>query len=135
MVRNPEATRPWQFVLDPLEGYLRLAEAALESRDLPEAWNFGPAKDESRSVRWLADALTARWGDGAQWLAAPDATAVEAPALQLDSTRARSILGWTPRVELDEAIAWTVDGYKALLRGEPASEVMHQQIRRFAERA
>jgi CDP-glucose 4,6-dehydratase len=134
-VRNPEATRPWQFVLDPLAGYLRLAEAAFESHDLPAAWNFGPARNESRPVRWLADAVATRWGGGAEWSVAPDATKVEAPALQLDSTRARSMLGWTPRVDLDEAVAWTIDGYKALLRGEPASGVMSEQIRRFAERA
>jgi CDP-glucose 4,6-dehydratase len=134
-VRNPDATRPWQFVLDPLFGYLRLAEAAFDSRDLPGAWNFGPARNESRSVRWLADALTARWGGDAKWSVAPDRRRAEAPVLQLDSTRARSLLGWTPRVELDEAVAWTIDGYKALLRGEPASGVMSAQIRRFAERA
>jgi CDP-glucose 4,6-dehydratase len=135
VVRNPDATRPWQFVLDPLAGYLRLSEAAFESDDLPHAWNFGPAQNESRPVRWLADAMTTRWGDDAHWFVAPDATKAEAPALQLDSTRARSLLGWTPRVDLDEAIAWTVDGYKALLRGEAASDVMGEQIRRYAERA
>jgi CDP-glucose 4,6-dehydratase len=79
--------------------------------------------------------MTTRWGDDAHWFVAPDATKAEAPALQLDSTRARSLLGWTPRVDLDEAIAWTVDGYKALLRGEAASDVMGEQIRRYAERA
>lgn len=134
-VRNPDATRPWQFVLDPLSGYLRLAEAAFETRDLPAAWNFGPAQNESRTVRWLADAIATRWGGAAKWSVVPDATRVEAPALQLDSTRARSLLGWTPRVDLDEAVNWTIDGYKALLRGEPASGVMSEQIRRFAERA
>jgi CDP-glucose 4,6-dehydratase len=134
-VRNPDATRPWQFVLDSLSGYLRVAEAAFERPDLPQAWNFGPATDESRSVRWLADAVTTRWGGDARWSVAPDRRRAEAPALQLDSTRARSLLGWTPRVDLDEAVAWTIDGYKALLRGEPASGVMREQIRRFAERA
>ena len=135
MVRNPDATRPWQFVLDPLAGYLRLAEAAFEVRDLPEAWNFGPAGNESRSVRWLADAFTTRWGGDAKWSVAADASRHEAPALQLDSTRAHAVLGWTPRVDLDEAIDWTIDGYKALLQGQPVTGVMSEQIRRFAERA
>lgn len=135
IVRNPDATRPWQFVLDLLSGYLRLVEAAFESSRADGPWNFGPVDDDSPPVRWIADALATRWGGSAQWRVDADVTGTEAPALRLDSSRARSILGWTPRVSLDEAVAWTIDGYKALLGGEAVSSVIAGQIRRFEERA
>lgn len=126
-IRYPEATRPWQFVLDALHGYLRAAECAWE-RELPHAFNFGPDETQSRSVRWLADTMAARWGDGASWYAAgQEEQPHEAPTLALDSTRARTILGWKPLLDAESAVAWTTDWYKS------ARDRTAEQLERFME--
>ena len=99
-IRNPGAIRPWQHVLDPLRGYLVLAQRLFESRDHGErdryaqAWNFGPAGAQTHPVAWLADEAASRWGSGARWEADPGAHPHEAPDLQLDSTRANRELDW-----------------------------------------
>lgn len=133
VIRNPEATRPWQFVLDALHGYRRLIESLFERDDLPAAWNFGA--DEARPVRWLADALADRWGDSAEWRAESGEHPHEAPALALDSTQARELLGWTPLVAGETAIHWTADWYKRWLARESARALTNAQIDQFAERA
>ena len=127
-IRYPDATRPWQFVLDALHGYLRAAECAFERDDLPHAFNFGPDVGEARTVRWLADAMAARWGGGAAWFAPDEEHPPEAPALALDSTRARTVLQWTPRLDAEETVAWTAEWYQSdrALTGE--------QLERFMER-
>jgi CDP-glucose 4,6-dehydratase len=108
-IRYPDATRPWQFVLDALHGYLLAAERALAGGDLPEAFNFGPGEQEARTVRWLADAMAVRWGDGASWSELDEAHPPEAPTLALDSARARHCLGWTPLLDAESAVTWTAD--------------------------
>ena len=109
IIRNPAAIRPWQHVLEPLHGYLLLAEALFESDAFADAWNFGPHDHDVRPVRWIADALVARWGGGAQWQQDEGVHPHEAVTLKLDSTRARSILRWTPRLSLDAALDWIVE--------------------------
>ncbi len=132
-IRNPEATRPWQFVLDALHGYRTLVEALWDRDDLPHAWNFGA--DDARPVRWLADAMAARWGDRAAWHAEDGVHPHEAPTLALDSTRAKTSLGWSPRMDAETSVAWTVDFYKRRDAGEDVRNLLTEQIERFAERA
>jgi CDP-glucose 4,6-dehydratase len=126
-IRYPEATRPWQFVLDALHGYLLLAERAFRGDDLPDAFNFGPDARDARTVRWLADTIAARWGDGAAWHQPQETHPHEEPTLALDSSRARKVLGWKPMLDAETAVAWTTDWYKS------ARVLTAEQIERFME--
>ena len=115
VVRNPSAVRPWQHVLEPLEGYCRLAEALLAGDGLPDdlAFNFGPAAEDARPVAWIADEMVRRWGSGAAWKQDPGSQPYEARLLEVDSSRARSTLGWTPKWRLDAGLERTVAWYRA----------------------
>lgn len=126
-IRFPEATRPWQFVLDALHGYLLVAERAFRGDDLPDAFNFGPDARDARTVRWLANTIAARWGGGAYWDVPDETHPHEDPTLALDSTRARKFLGWKPMLDAETAVAWTTDWYKG------ARDLTHEQIERFME--
>jgi CDP-glucose 4,6-dehydratase len=107
ILRNPDAVRPWQHVLNPLHGYLTLATKLLETDGFDEAWNFGPALDDAQTVRWIVE----RWPDGPEMRieADPDATK-ESALLRLDSTKAHERLDWSPRWDLaqglDASAAW-----------------------------
>jgi CDP-glucose 4,6-dehydratase len=135
-IRNPDAVRPWQHVLDPVHGYLMLAEALLSDGALPDAWNFGPDPVDVRPVRWVADELAARWGASASWAGDPDIHPHEALTLRLDSSRARAELGWSPRLAVRTALDWTVEWHKAWL-GAPRQvrELTLRQILRYQEMA
>jgi CDP-glucose 4,6-dehydratase len=112
-IRSPDATRPWQHVLDCLAGYLLLGERLL-ARDAAcaAAWNFGPAEADNRSVRALLGMIKSRWPE-VDWRADRSAHPREAGLLFLDSARARSQLGWTPVWPLEQAIDHTIDWYRA----------------------
>jgi CDP-glucose 4,6-dehydratase len=113
-IRNPQATRPWQHVIDPLLGYLALAKQLLiKGRDFSEAWNFGPSPNDEVAVAQIADGLTQRWGDGAHWSRDESSQPHEAPALRLDSSKALSRLGWRPAIGLPAGLDLTVEWYKA----------------------
>jgi CDP-glucose 4,6-dehydratase len=126
-IRYPEATRPWQFVLDALHGYLLAAECAFLGDELPDAFNFGPDARDARTVRWLADTMAARWGDGASWHDPDETHPHEETMLALDSARARKFLGWKPMLDAETAVAWTTDWYKS------ARVLTREQIERFME--
>lgn len=128
IIRNPSAIRPWQHVLEPLHGYLMLAEAMAAGEELPAAWNFGPSDSDVRPVRWIADALAARWGGGARWQQDDGTHPHEAMTLKLDSSLARAMLRWTPRLSLDTALDWIVEWHK---QPDRAREVMADQIERY----
>ena len=114
-IRRPQAIRPWQHVLEPLHGYIRLAEELLSPNPAPfaTAYNFGPSDDDARPVAWIAERMTAFWGDGAQWVLDPDPGVHEAGYLKLDASRARADLGWTPRLHLETALDWLVQWARA----------------------
>jgi CDP-glucose 4,6-dehydratase len=119
-LRAPDSVRPWQHVLCPLDGYLRVAEALLAGEpDAQSAWNFGPDAGDARPVGWLVERLAERWPGGLDVRAAddPDAAAGEAPALRLDAARARERLGWTPRWDLEAALDAIVAWYAAYRDG------------------
>jgi CDP-glucose 4,6-dehydratase len=130
-VRNPEAVRPWQHVLNPLSGYLRLAQALHGSAEHQGGWNFGPALDDARPVRWLADRLTKRWPGELRWELDPGPHPHEAHFLALDSTKAREQLGWAPTWDLEEALAGIVAWYGALRDGEDMRAVTLAQVEAF----
>lgn len=130
VIRNPASIRPWQHVLEPLHGYLLLAEKLVDGDGFSEAWNFGPYEHDVRPVRWIADALAARWGNGAQWQQDGSAHPHEATTLKLDSTRARTLLHWTPRLSLDESLDWIVEWHRAA----DSRAITLQQIERYEVR-
>lgn len=113
-IRNPQATRPWQHVLEPLSGYLKLAEM-LYIHGLPfaEAYNFGPAEEDAKSVQWIVEQLTQQWGDGAGWHLDGGMHPHEARYLKLDCSKARATLEWQPRWHLSEALQAIVVWHKA----------------------
>jgi CDP-glucose 4,6-dehydratase len=130
LVRHPRATRPWQFVLDALHGYVLAAECAFEGEALPAAFNFGPDAYEAHSVSWLAAAMAARWGEGASCADGEQASdPYEAETLALDSSLARKVLGWKPLLDLPTTIAWTTDWYRS------EHDLTSSQIEDFMERA
>jgi CDP-glucose 4,6-dehydratase len=130
-IRSPEAIRPWQHVLDALDGYLILAERLYgDPARYAESWNFGPSPDDTTEVRVIADRIVARWGNGARWVSANDGGPPEAHVLTLDASKARTKLGWRPRMSLDTALDWIVDWHRAREQGQD----MHQfTLRQIAE--
>jgi CDP-glucose 4,6-dehydratase len=130
LIRFPSAVRPWQHVLEPLGGYLRLAKALWTG--VPAAadgWNFGPDEADAKSVGWIADRLAALWGDGAAWETTGEPQPHEAGFLRLDCTKARQHLGWRPAWALDEALRRTVAWRRALDEGADMADFTLHQIR------
>jgi len=131
-IRNPDAVRPWQFVLEPLGGYLLLAERLWQSgADYVGAWNFGPAATDAKSVRWAVERLIQLWGEEASWVQDPGCHPHEARYLQLDCSKARTRLGWRPRTDVDQALRWVVDWYKAFRAGRDPRAVTLEQVAEF----
>jgi CDP-glucose 4,6-dehydratase len=118
-IRRPQAIRPWQHVLEPLHGYIRLAEQLLtHNPKFAMAYNFGPSEDDAQPVGWIADRMTTLWGGGARWIDDSAAnTPHEAHYLKLDASRARADLGWTPHLRLETALDWLVDWYRVWQAG------------------
>lgn len=129
LIRQPDAVRPWLHVLDSLGGYVLLAERLLNREPMSaQAFNFGPAAENLRSVREVADMVTALWGDGARHSQVATSALEETRILAIDSTKARAILGWRPRLDLRVALAMAVDWHKAYERGEEMGRVTHDQL-------
>jgi CDP-glucose 4,6-dehydratase len=136
VVRNPQAVRPWQHVLEPLAGYLMLARRIFEDRTYAEAYNFGPDDSAALPAAKLAEALLARLGGGKLELGAGAVGLHEAHLLKLDSSKARTRLGWSPRLDIDAALELTADWYRAYLRDpRSASDTLDRQIERYASGA
>ena len=139
LVRNPNSIRPWQFVLDPLLGYLMLA---IKMRELPNeyasAWNFGPSSNGNIRVCELVNLIIKAWGSGSWVSSSKDITTKtvhESTYLKLDCTKAHNLLGWTPIYTLDEGIDATVEWYRAYDKGRKMIEVSKKQIGEFTEKA
>ena len=134
-IRNPDAVRPWQFVLEPLAGYLTLAERSWsEPQRFARAWNFGPELGDCQPVRWLVDRIARAWGATEGWTPARGRHPHEAQLLLLDAGLARRELSWRPRLDLDEAVDWTIDWYRTYGAGGDVRAVTLQQIDRYASR-
>ncbi|MGB2953026.1 MAG: CDP-glucose 4,6-dehydratase [Gaiellaceae bacterium] len=130
-IRNPSAVRPWQHVLNPLNGYLQLAQRLWDEPSYADAWNFGPGDDSARSVEWVVERLTELWGDGLRTQADPGSGGREALSLRVDSSKARASLGWSPVWDLDDGLRATVDWYKAYEAKRGLREVVDDQIASF----
>ena len=134
-VRNPNAIRPWQHVLDCLSGYIALVERVSVERDLPSAWNFGPDSGQARSVSWVVDAITRVLDRPLEFQTGQDGGMPEAEYLALDSTQAREVLGWAPVWPIEESVRLTAEWYQRAWNGEDARAVTLSQLKLFAQPA
>lgn len=132
-LRNPSATRPWQFVLDPLAGYLSYIETLAGSRgtDVPTAMNFGPEASDILTVAEASKIFLSSLGNPCEWRLTEGAQPHEAALLTLDATLAERTLGWTSKLNAREALRWTAEWYEAWSRGENMRRLTSEQIERY----
>ncbi|MGG0708062.1 CDP-glucose 4,6-dehydratase [Bacillus paramobilis] len=130
-IRNKHAIRPWQHVLDPLHGYILLAEKLWKDAEYATAWNFGPMNEPNRTVHDVIQSIMKLWNQPLTILSPHTNTPYESPILTLDSTKAINKLGWTPKLSTDHSITWTVDWYKKYASGENMESFTRQQIDAF----
>jgi CDP-glucose 4,6-dehydratase len=130
-VRNPEAIRPWQHVLNPLSGYLRLAEELWRSREAAQAWNFGPREGDAHTVRWIVERLETLWEGAFEWELDGSENPPEAGHLALDSGEAERRLGWRAEWDLADALERIVEWHEAERRGEDMRRTSLEQIAAF----
>jgi CDP-glucose 4,6-dehydratase len=131
-IRDPSAIRPWQFVLEPLRGYLMLAERlAGDASHFACGWNFGPADSDAKPVSWVADELVHLWGDGASWICDARMHPKEAHFLKLDASKAKTCLDWHPVLPLHQALGWIVEWYRAYQAGADLGLLTRIQIERY----
>ena len=134
-IRAPASVRPWQHVLDCLQGYLMLIDHLLATHVKGDAWNFGPKPGEFKTVEEATSAAAEYWGPEASWGAVADSGPHEEVMLTLDSNKARTELGWRDHLSFDEAVEWTIRWAKDVHEGKDPRDVTMQQIMDFAERA
>jgi CDP-glucose 4,6-dehydratase len=132
IVRNPQATRPWQHVLEPLSGYLILAQYLWqEGHIFAEGWNFGPKDEDAKPVEWILNKMIATWGEGACWQLDTDAHPHEANFLKLDISKAHSRLRWSPTWSLEYTLAKIIAWHRAWLAGEDMNAYSLSEIESY----
>jgi CDP-glucose 4,6-dehydratase len=132
VIRNPHSTRPWQHVLEPLSGYLTLAEQLWEhGQAYAEGWNFGPTDDDARPVQWIVERLVQAWGEGARWQLDGADHPHEAGYLKLDISKAKHRLGWRPSWHLDTALDKIVQWHQAWLAKQDVQALCLAQIQQY----
>lgn len=128
-IRNPHAIRPWQHVLEPIRGYIRLAERLLVRDSCStSAWNFGPSEEDARPVEWIVRELAKRWSPDASWAVDNGVHPHEATYLKLDCARAHNLLGWHPMLALTDALQFIVEWFKQWQAGSDMQQVTLDQI-------
>jgi CDP-glucose 4,6-dehydratase len=132
LLRFPRAVRPWQHVLDCLNGYLTLVDALLAGCGEGQ-WNFGPGRDSFIEVGQVATLAAELWGDGAHWELDHRKHPHEANLLALDTSKAQRELGWRNRLDFHDALRWTVDWERRVRAGSDPLRVTHEQIAAFAK--
>ena len=132
LIRNPHAIRPWQHVLEPLSGYLLLAERLyVNAKADAEGWNFGPRDEDARTVQWIVEHLCEDWGDGASWTLQQGDHPHEASYLKLDISKVRQRLHWTPRWSLEMSLKKITDWHRAWLNGQDMRVFCLKQISEY----
>jgi CDP-glucose 4,6-dehydratase len=138
-IRSPHAVRPWLHVLDPLNGYLSLAEQLwTNGPQFAQAWNLGAPSEEARSVQWIVENLMHLWasstdGEEPRWELDLARHPHESRYLKLDCSKARALLGWQPKLDLQSALEWIVEWYRALERSDDMRALTQDQIARFEQ--
>jgi CDP-glucose 4,6-dehydratase len=128
-IRSPYAIRPWQYVLEPLTGYLKLCEKLCNGGPpFAEGWNFGSDDRDARSVEWIAKTICNLWGQGASFSVDTNNQLHEANYLKLDCSKAKSELGWMPKWDIETALKSIVDWNKSRISGENVREICYKQI-------
>jgi CDP-glucose 4,6-dehydratase len=128
-IRNPNSIRPWQHVLEPLSGYLLLAEKlCAEPASFSQAWNFGPKDDDAKPVGWIVERMASKWGKEANWSFDEGDHPHEAHYLKLDISKVRQNLGWSPRWSLDQALDRTVEWHMAWMQGKDVRSQCFKQL-------
>jgi CDP-glucose 4,6-dehydratase len=133
-IRNPHAIRPWQHVLEPLRGYLAVAESLCEGAANGQAWNFGPEQSDARPVEWIVRELAKIWGEGARWELEQAAQPHEAQMLKLDCSKAAARLGWRPELHIREALAMTAAWYREKMQSGEMRAFTCSQICNYEQR-
>jgi CDP-glucose 4,6-dehydratase len=128
-IRNPNAIRPWQHVLEPLSGYLVLAQKLYEEGTAyAEGWNFGPNDEDAKPVQWIVEKLTKAWGGGASWVLDGSNHPHEAHYLKLDCSKAKTRLSWHPRWHLEDALGAIIEWHRSYRDGKDMHELTLEQI-------
>lgn len=131
-IRSPYAIRPWEHVLEPLTGYLTLAQALYEKGAIfAQAWNFGPDDSDARNVEWITKTICELWGNNASYSVDTNPQPHEANYLKLDCSKAKAELGWYPRWNIHKTLQSIVEWNKAYLAGQDIKVVTEEQIREF----
>ena len=133
VIRNPKATRPWQHVLEPLSGYLILAEKLYKNqKEYAEGWNFGPNEQDVKPVEWILDKMRDKW-PGANWKLDKNSNPYEANFLQLDISKAKSKLGWEPVWKLSHTLGKIVEWHKAWINKEDMRLICLKEIQEYTK--
>lgn len=134
VIRRPDSVRPWQHVLEPLRGYLLLAERLWHNREYAEAWNFGPRQADAVTVREVAQRLVSTWGKGELHVQPDPSAPHEAQYLRLNTSKACNRLAWRPLLDLKQSLKWTAEWYRSYY-DEPRSAATRtaEQIQRYSE--
>ena len=130
VLRYPDAIRPWQHVLDCLNGYLCLVDSSLKKGTAGE-WNFGPSIQLDKTVAVVAEAVSTQLNSNNSWVQDSGNFPRETGLLLLDSSKARANLNWRDKLNFSETIKWTVEGYQSVIQGEPTRNVLENQIQTF----
>jgi CDP-glucose 4,6-dehydratase len=132
MIRHPNAIRPWQHVLEPLHGYLMLAERLWEKGPaFAEGWNFGPNEPDAKPVSYIVDKMAQLWGKEACWKNDASVHPHEANSLKLDCSKAKNRLKWQPKLPLKTALEWVIEWYQSYSQNEDMRNVTENQINRY----
>lgn len=131
-IRNPNSIRPWQYVLDPIAGYIGLAEKLyIEGNQYAEAWNFGPLDDDVQTVKWIVDKMSSNWHGNAKWVVDNDVHPHEANYLKLDCSKSRANLSWVPKWNLETALVKIIEWHKAEQQGADLEKISLSQIETY----
>jgi CDP-glucose 4,6-dehydratase len=132
LIRRPNAIRPWQHVLDPLHGYLILAQRLLEQdKCCATAYNFGPRDEGNWSVERIATRFAEMWGNSASWTRDSDPGAHEAHILRVDASKAHSELGWEQKLKIETTLEWTIEWYRRWHEGKNMANFTADQIEQY----
>ena len=131
-IRNPNSTRPWQYVLDPLNGYLTLVEKLWSSgSEFSEGWNFGPLESDEKPVKWIVEKIIKSWSKDIKCDISSDINPHEESHLRLNCIKANSRLGWMPKLNLEQGLEWITEWYKQYEQGNNMKYITEQQIDKF----